>query len=339
MPGMDIGIDLGTTTVEIYMSGKGVVLKEPSVVAINTKTDEVLAVGEEAYRMLGRTPSYINAIRPLKDGVISDHQMTEFMIKDFLKKVCGSLMIKPRVSICVPSAITDVESRAVTQAAVSAGARKVYLIEEPIAAAIGSGIDITKPNGQMVVDIGGGTTDVAVISLNGVVVSRSLKVAGNHFDEEIIRHLLNTYKVLIGERMAEKIKIEIGCVYDPDESVTAEIKGRHQLKGLPQRLTVTQTELFEPLHAQAMKIVEVIKSVLDVTPPELGGDIYTNGIVLTGGGSLIQGLPELIESETRVKVRRSEDPINCVAIGTGRSFEYLEDLQQGFSDMVTYSHE
>ena len=339
MPGMDIGIDLGTTTVEIYMSGKGIVLKEPSVVAVNTKTDEILAVGEEAYRMLGRTPSYINAIRPLKDGVISDHEMTEFMIKDFLKKVCGSLMIKPRVSICVPSAITDVESRAVTQAAVSAGARKVYLLEEPIAAAIGAGIDISQPNGQMVVDIGGGTTDVAVISLSGVVVSRSLRVAGNHFEEEIIRYLLNTYKVLIGERMAEKIKIEIGCVFNPDKNVTAEIKGRHQLKGLPQRVTVSQAELYEPLKNQAMKIVEVIKSVLDVTPPELGGDIYTNGIVLTGGGSLIQGLPALIDSETRVKVRIADDPMDCVAIGTGKSFDYLDNLQQGFSDMVTYSHD
>ena len=336
--GMDIGIDLGTTTIIIYMHGKGIVLKEPSVVAINKKTDSVLAVGEEAYRMIGRTPEYINAERPLKDGVISNHIMTEMMIKEFLRKVCGSLMIKPRVAICIPSAITEVEKRAVTSAAVSAGARRVYLIQEPIAAALGSGVDISLPNGQMMVDIGGGTADIAVISLSGVVVSQSVKMAGNHFDQAIVKYILNQYKILIGEKMAEKIKIDIGCVFDPSDDLTTVIKGRNVIKGLPEKIEINQQELYPVLLECAMEIVSKVKAVLDLTPPELAGDIKTNGIILTGGGCLIRGLDRLLAQEIGVPARIADDPVECVAIGTGKAFDYIEELQDGFENALTYKH-
>lgn len=336
MASFDIGIDLGTTKIMICRSDKGIVLNEPSIVAYNKKTEEVVAVGKKAYDMLGKTPEYIVAEKPLKDGVISNHKLTELMIKDFIKQVCGSFVIKPRIVICIPSVTTDVERRAVVETALAAGARKVYLIEEPIAAALGAGIDILEPKGNLLVDIGGGTTDVAVISLNGIVLSQSLKVAGNSFDEEIIRFFLNRYKLSIGQRMAENVKKQIGCVYQPDPQVTCTVKGRNLLTVYPQAIEVDQASLCEVLRPLADKIVEKIKQVLEQTPPELVGDIYTSGIHLTGGGSLIRGLDQLIREEIKIPVEVVEDPIGAVSRGTGLSFKYLDSFQEGFTDADTY---
>lgn len=338
MASIDIGIDLGTATILVYVAGKGIVLKEPSVVAVNTNTGELLAVGEEAHRMIGRTPKNIQAIRPLADGVISDYNTTEQMIKYFLKKVTGGAMLRPRVSVCVPSAITGVESNAVVDAALAAGARKVYLIEEPVAAAIGAGIDITRPNGNLIVDIGGGTCDIAMLSLSGIVSKRSLRVAGDRFDEAIIKHVRTTYNVLLGERMAEGIKLQIGNVYYADPNKTAEIKGRNLVTGLPQKLTISQRDIFAPLYELAMQVVVGIQQVLEKTPPELVGDVFTNGILLTGGGALIGGLPELIQKRLRIVANIASNPIECVAIGTGRSFSYLGELQDGFVGVSTYNN-
>lgn len=336
MASFDIGIDLGTTKIMICRSDKGVVLNEPSIVAYNKKTEEVVAVGKKAYDMLGKTPEYIVAEKPLKDGVISNHKLTELMIKEFIKQVCGHFVIKPRIVICIPSVTTDVERRAVVETALAAGARKVYLIEEPIAAALGAGIDILEPKGNLLVDIGGGTTDVAVISLNGIVLSQSLKIAGNSFDEEIIRFFLNRYKLSIGQRMAENVKKQIGCVYQPDPSVTCTVKGRNLLTVYPQAIQVDQASLCEVLRPLADKIVEKIKQVLEQTPPELVGDIYTSGIHMTGGGSLIKGLSDLIRDEIKIPVEVVEDPIGAVSRGTGLSFKYLDSFQEGFTDADTY---
>lgn len=330
MSSIDIGIDLGTATVLVYVGNKGIVLKEPSVVAININTSEILSVGEEAYRMIGRTPNYIRAIRPLEDGVISDYDTTEQMIKYFLKKVTNGAVLRPRVSICVPSGITEVESNAVVDAAVAAGARKVYLIEEPVAAAIGAGIDITRPNGILIVDVGGGTCDIAMLSLAGIVSKTSIKIAGNKFDEALIRNIRNVNNVLIGERTAEKIKQDIGNVYVSDPRVTTVIKGRNLVNGLPQKLEISQADIYAPLNELAMQIVHSIQQVLERTPPELVGDVYNNGVLLTGGGSLIKGLPELITSQLRIKATIADNPVECVAIGTGKSFNYIGELQDGF---------
>lgn len=338
MSGLDIGIDLGTTSIIVYLGNKGIVLSEPSVVAVDMRHDEVLAVGEKAFEMIGKTPSYIIAKRPLKNGVISDHILTEYMIREYIKRICGTLMIKPRISICIPSSTTKVEADAVIDAAVKAGARKVYLLEEPIAAAIGSGIDITKANGVLIVDVGGGTTDIAVISLGGVVSSRSVHCAGQSFDQAIIDYIRNTYKILIGERMAEKVKIEIADAYSADPNRTMEVKGRNLLKGLPEKFVISQEELYPVIHNQAMIIVNSVKEVLESTPPELVGDIYTNGITLTGGGSMLGGFDKLLEHEIGVRAVVADDPCNCVAIGAGKSFEYLEKLNQGFSDAVMHNH-
>ena len=338
MASIDIGIDLGTATVLVYVGNKGIVLKEPSVVAVNVNTGEILSVGEEAYQMIGRTPNNIRAIRPLEDGVISDYDTTEQMIKYFLKKVSSGAMLRPRVSICVPSGITEVESNAVVDAAVSAGARKVYLIEEPVAAAIGAGIDITKPNGILIVDVGGGTCDIAMLSLSGIVSKTSIKIAGNKFDEAIIRHIRNSYNILIGERTAEMIKQEIANVFVADPNVTATIKGRNLVNGLPQKLEISQADLYAPLHELAMQIVRSIQQVLEHTPPELVGDVHVNGVLMTGGGSLIQGLDELIEDTLHIKARIAENPVECVAIGTGKSFAFLGELQDGFVGAPTHTH-
>mgnify|MGYP005939954943 CR=1 FL=1 len=338
MSGLDIGIDLGTTSVIVYLGNKGIVLSEPSVVAVDMRREEVLAVGKDAFEMIGKTPSYIIAERPLKDGVISNHVLTEYMIREFIKRICGTLMIKPRISICIPSSTTKVEADAVVDAAVKAGARKVYLLEEPIAAAIGAGIDISKANGVLIVDVGGGTTDVAVISLSGIVSSRSVRCAGQTFDQAIIDYVRNTHKILIGERMAEKVKIEVANAYSANPDITVNVKGRNLLKGLPEQLTLSQADLYPVIHEQAMIIVDAVKEVLESTPPELVGDIYTNGITLTGGGSLLGGLAELLRSEIGVRAVVAEDPLNCVAIGAGKSFRYLDDLNQGFSDAIMHSH-
>ncbi len=335
---IDLGIDLGTTKIIIYRCGKGIVLEEPSVVAYHTRTKKVVAVGHEALRMLGRTPDYIQCECPVRDGVISNHLFTEYLIKDFVKKVSKSFLIKPRIAICIPSTITDVEARAVVEAAMSAGARKVYLIDEPIAAAIGSGIDIKKPNGQMMVDSGGGTTDVAVITLGGIVVSHSMRIAGNTFDEAIVKYLQNQYKIAIGTSVAENIKKQIGCVYDPDASITAEVKGRNLVTGYPVQITVNQLEIFEVLAPLAAEIVLGVRNVLERTPPELTGDIHENGITMTGGTSLLKGLDRLIEENTGVKVRIADNPRNCVGIGTGECFNWMEDLKEGFTHASTYLH-
>ena len=324
----DIGIDLGTASVLIYVQGKGIVLREPSLVAIDKNTARIVAFGEEARKMLGRTPGNIIAIRPLRDGVISDYQMTEKMLKYFIKKISNRLIFKPRIIVCVPSGVTEVEERAVVDAALQAGARKIYLIEEPIAAAIGAGLDIAKPYGNMVVDIGGGTTDIAVISLGGIVVSTSIKVAGDRFDENIVRYLRKKYNMAIGDRTAEDIKMNIGCVFPLEEVIEMDVRGRSLVTGLPKNITITSEEIMEALEEPATGIVEAVHSVLEKTPPELVGDISSNGMVLTGGGSLIQGLDKLLEKETGIKVNIAEDAISCVAVGTGKALENIDFLNE-----------
>lgn len=334
---LDIGIDLGTANIIITIAGKGIVLNEPSVVAYDRKKKAVVAVGKEAYKMIGRTPEYIVAVRPLKDGVISDNDMTQAMIKEFINMVNGGFMVKPRIVLCVPSSVTDVERRAVVEAALSAGARKVYLIEEPIAALIGAGIDISKPSGTMVVDIGGGTSDVAIVSFNGIVQSRSVKMAGNKFDAAIVRHITQKYKILIGEKTAEKAKIELANVYNPTGEKKMVIRGRHLLRGLPESVEISDIDLYEALHENVMEIVEQIKLVLESTPPELVGDILSNGILLTGGGAMLGGLAELITSHVGAPCFVAEKPIECVARGVDIAFSMSNELLDGFEQVQLYS--
>ncbi len=323
MFGADIGIDLGTANILVYIKGKGVVLREPSVVAIDQDTKKLLAVGHEARRMLGRTPGNIVAIRPLRQGVISDYTVTEKMLKYFISKAVGRSFRKPRITVCVPSGVTEVEKRAVEEATYQAGARKVNIIEEPIAAAIGAGIDISKACGSMVVDIGGGTSDVAVISLGGVVTSTSIKIAGDNFDEALVRFMRKKHNLLIGERTAEEIKINIGTAFKRPELLTMDVRGRNLITGLPKTITVTSEETEEALRESTSKIVEAVHGVLEKTPPELASDIADRGIVLTGGGSLLQGLDQLIESKTGISVVTADDALTCVAIGTGKYVEYI----------------
>ncbi len=324
--GQDIGIDLGTATVIAYVKGKGIVLREPAVVAVDKISGDVLAVGQEARRMLGRTPGNIVATRPLRDGVISDYTVTEKMLKYFINKVCGKFIFAPRIMICIPSQVTEVEKRAVIDAASQAGARKVYLIEEPIAAAIGAGIDISKPYGNMIVDIGGGTTDVAVISLGGSVVSTSLKVAGDKLDEAIVRYIKRKHNIMIGERTAEDLKINIGCVYPKIQDVEMDIRGRDLSTGLPRTVTVYSSEMLEALIEPAMMIVDAVHSVLEKTPPELASDISDRGIYMTGGGCLVDGLDKLLQEKTGINVMIAEDAISCVALGTGKALDNLDAL-------------
>lgn len=325
----DIGIDLGTASVLVYVKGKGIVLNEPSVVAVDKRSGKIVAVGEDAQKMLGRTPGSIIAIRPLREGVISDYEMTERMIKEFIRKVMGFRLFKPNVVMCVPSIITEVEERAVIDAGLQAGAKRVFLVEEPVAAAMGAGIDIALPNGNMIVDIGGGTTDIAVISLRDIVVSTSIKVAGDKFDESIIKYIRRKHNVLIGERTAEAIKAEIGCVYPRPEELAMEIKGRCLMTGLPRTFTVTSTEVLEAFEEVVSSIVEAVHSVLERTPPELTGDISTNGIVMTGGGAMIWGFDKLIAAKTGIPTRVADDAISCVAYGTGKSLDHLHAMQDG----------
>ncbi len=322
-------MDLGTASILVFIKGKGVVLREPSVVALDKNTGKLLKVGTDAQKMLGRTPGHIVAMRPLREGVISDYDMTERMIKEFLKKVSGFSLFRPRIVICVPSGITEVEERAVIDAGLQAGARRVYLIEEPVAAAIGAGIDITKACGNMVVDIGGGTTDIAVISLSGIVESSSIKIAGDQFDEAIVKYIRRKHNVLIGERSAEELKMSIGCVYPRPEEISVEIKGRCLMTGLPRVFTVTSNEMTEAFEEVSTRIVEGIHSVLERTPPELVSDISTNGIVMTGGGSLIWGFDKLVESKTGIATHVADDAVSCVAYGTGKSLEWVNDMQDG----------
>ena len=321
---VDIGIDLGPASVLVYVRGKGVILKEPSVVAFDRDTNVIKAIGEEARLMLGRTPGNIIAVRPLRQGVISDYTVTEKMIKYFVQKAVGRRMFKkPRISICVPSGVTEVEKKAVEEATFAAGAREVHLIEEPVAAAIGSGIDISKACGNMIVDIGGGTADIAVISLGGAVVNTSIKLAGDDFDEAIVRYMRKKHNLLIGDMTAEDIKIKIGTTYPLVEEERLEVRGRNLVTGLPKTVTVTSTETEEALRETTSQIVEAVIAVLEQTPPELSADILDRGIVLTGGGSMLRGLEELIEERTGIHTMTAEDPLKVVAIGTGQFVEFM----------------
>jgi rod shape-determining protein MreB len=324
---MDIGIDLGTASVLVYIKGKGIVINEPSVVAIDINTNKILEVGEEARKMLGRTPGNIVAIRPLRDGVISDFDITEKMLKYFIKKAVGNSIIKPRVIICVPSGVTEVEKRAVLEASNNAGAKKTYLIEEPVAAAIGAGLDITKPSGHMIIDMGGGTTDIAVISLGGIVVSRSIKVAGDKCDDAIVRYVRKKYNVMIGLRSAEELKIKIGTAFPVEEEKYMEVRGRNLVTGLPVNLTISSSDLLEAMEETITAIADAVHSVLEKTPPELAADISEKGIVMTGGGCLIHGMDKLIEKRTGLVVTIADDAVSCVAKGTGQSLEHMDVLK------------
>ena len=328
--GTDIGIDLGTASVLVYVKGKGVVLKEPSVVAFDRNTNKIKAIGEEARLMLGRTPGNIVAVRPLRQGVISDYTVTEKMLSYFISRTVGKSLFgrKPRISVCVPSGATEVEKKAVEDATYQAGAREVSIIEEPIAAAIGAGIDISKPCGNMIVDIGGGTSDIAVISLGGTVVSASIKIAGDDFDEAIVRYMRKKHNLLIGERTAEDLKIKIGSCYKRAEVDYMDVRGRNLVTGLPKTVKVSSEETEEALRETTAQIVETIHSVLEKTPPELAADIADRGIVLTGGGSLLRGLEDLISAKTGINTMTAEDPMTAVAIGTGKYVEFLAGYRE-----------
>ncbi|CAM4244176.1 MULTISPECIES: rod shape-determining protein [Saccharibacillus] len=321
----DIGIDLGTANVLIYVKGKGVVIDEPSVVAVERESKRVLAVGEEARRMVGRTPGNIEVVRPLRDGVIADFDITEAMLRYFINKVGGrSWYSNPRILICAPTNITSVEQKAIREAAQRTGAKDVYLEEEPKAAAIGAGMDIYQPSGNMVVDIGGGTTDVAVLSMGDIVTSSSIKVAGDTFDESIIRYIKNKYKLLIGERTAEDLKINIASVHPDGRQVEMDIRGRDMVSGLPRTVSVTSAEVKEALDESVALIVSAAKTVLERTPPELSADIIDRGVVLTGGGALLHGLDDLLAQELRVPVWTAEDPMHCVVKGTQKMLDHLD---------------
>ena len=325
----DIGIDLGTASILVYIRGKGVVLKEPSVVAFDRDTNRIKAIGEDARLMLGRTPGNIVAVRPLRQGVISNYDLTEKIMKHFIQKALGKRAFrKPRIAVCVPSGVTEVERKAVEDATYQAGARDVYIIEEPIAAAIGAGIDIYKPCGNMIVDIGGGTADIAVISLGGTVVSASIKIAGDDFDEALVRHMRKKHNLLIGERTAEDIKIKIGSAFPRAEVDYMDIRGRNLVTGLPKTVKVSSEETEEALRETTAQIIEAIHSVLEKTPPELAADIAERGIVLTGGGSLLRGLEDLIADKTGINTMTAEDPMTAVAIGTGKYVEFLAGYRE-----------
>lgn len=331
----DIGIDLGTASVLVYIKGKGVVLQEPSVVARDNNTGKLLAVGEEARHMLGKTPGNIVAIRPLKDGVISDYETTERMLKHFINNAMGRKLLRPRIIVCVPSGVTEVEKRAVIDASNRAGAVKTYLIEEPIAAAIGAGIDITRPDGHMIIDMGGGTTDIAVISLGGIVVSRSIKVAGDKFDEAIMRYMRKKFSLLIGERTAERMKINIGTAYKREKEIFMDVRGRNLVTGLPTTLKVGSSNMEEALREPVTAIADAVHTVLEKTPPELAADISEKGMIMTGGGSLLYGLDKLISQRTGTEAKIIEEPISAVAKGTGKALEWIDMLE---NSLVTDSY-
>ncbi|WP_250672876.1 rod shape-determining protein MreB [Paraclostridium ghonii] len=331
--GADIGIDLGTANVLVYVNGKGIAIKEPSVVAIDKKSQTVLAVGDEARKMIGRTPGNIVAIRPLKDGVIHNYNITEKMITYYVDKVVDkkgfARFFMPRIMVCVPTGVTEVEKRAVEEATRQAGARDVYIIEEPIAAAIGAGIDISRPDGNMVVDIGGGTADIAVISLGGAVISESIRMGGDKFDEYIVNYMRKKHNLLIGDRTAEQVKVNIGTAYPREEEVSMDVKGRNLITGLPQKINIDSKEMLEALEEGVSQIVSSIHEVLEKTPPELAADISESGIVMTGGGSLLYGLDKKIKEETGIEVKIADDPLSCVAKGTGESLSALDVLETG----------
>ena len=325
----DLGIDLGTANVLVYAEGQGIVLREPSVVAIDKVSGKVLQVGAAARNMLGRTPGNVVAVRPLRQGVISDYEMTEKMLEQFLKKIIRYSLVKPRVVVCVPSGVTEVEERAVIQAAMEAGARRVYLIEEPFAAALGAGLDLSGPNGHMVVDIGGGTTDIAVLSLNDIAVSSSMKIAGDTFDEAIVTYVRRRHGLVIGLTTAEEIKITVGCVSERPEEVSMTVKGRDVKTGLPRDVLISSSEMLELLSRPARLIVDEILSVLEQASPELVGDISHNGIVLTGGGSLIWGMDRVIHDRTEIPCMVADNAESCVALGCGKSLQWISSMQEG----------
>jgi rod shape-determining protein MreB len=326
--GREMAVDLGTANTLVYVRGRGIVLSEPSVVAIDQRTGEVHAVGIEAKRMLGRTPGTISAIRPLKDGVIADFDVTEQMLRHFIQKVHHNRFAHPRVVVCVPSGVTGVEKRAVEEATLSAGARQAYLIEEPMAAAIGAGLPVSEPTGNMIVDIGGGTTEVAVISLGGIVVSQSIRVGGDEMDEAIMAHIKKEYKLLIGQQTAEELKLEIGSAWELSQEVSAEVRGRDMLTGLPKTVVISSEETRRALDEPVGQIIDAIKSTLDKTPPELAADIMDRGIVLAGGGALLNGLADRLRDETQMPVQLAESPLTCVAVGSGRSLEEFEVIHR-----------
>lgn len=326
--GRDMAVDLGTANTLVYVRGRGIVLSEPSVVAIDSRGGEVHAVGIEAKRMLGRTPGTIQAIRPLKDGVIADFDVTEEMLRHFIQKVHQNRWAHPRVVVCVPSGVTGVEKRAVEEATLSAGARQAYLIEEPMAAAIGAGLPVAEPTGSMVVDIGGGTSEVAVISLGGIVVSQSIRIGGDEFDDAIVSYAKREYKLLIGQQMAEDVKLEIGSAYVMAEEVQTEIRGRDMVTGLPKTVVITSEEVRQALEEPVSQIVDAVKETLDRTPPELASDIMDRGIMLAGGGSLLRGLDERLREETQMPAHLAESPLTCVAVGSGRSLEEFEVIHR-----------
>ena len=322
-----IGIDLGTANTLVFMKGKGVIMREPSVVAVDTKNDTVKFVGNEAKDVIGKTPGSIMVVRPLKDGVIADFDVTAAMLKIFIKKACGpSLIFKPTVVICIPSGVTEVERRAVREASINAGAGQVMIIEEPMAAAIGAGLPVQEPAGSMVVDIGGGTSEVAVISLNGIVASRSVRTGGDEFDQAIIAYIKRKFNLLIGERSAERIKIEVGTAYKLDEDLTLEVKGRNLINGLPKNAIISSEDVREALRESLEKIIEAVKETLERTPPELAADIIDRGITLTGGGAMLRGLDKLICAETGIDVYIAENPLDCVANGTGYVLDNMDVL-------------
>lgn len=329
----DMGIDLGTANTLVYIKGRGIVAREPSVVAIQTNTKQVLAVGEEAKKMIGRTPGNIVAIRPLKDGVIADFDVTKSMLKYFIRKALKKRsLFQPRVVVCVPSGVTEVEKRAVEEAAIHAGARDAYLIEEPMAAAIGAGLPVQEPTGSMIVDIGGGTTEVAIISLGGIVTSKSIRVGGDELDESIVGFIKKEYSLMIGERTAEEVKINIGSADANSELTTMDIRGRDMISGLPKTISISSDEIYNALKEPVHNILEAIKSTLEKTPPELASDVMELGIMLTGGGALLEGLDRLIMEETGMPVHIAEEPLDCVAIGTGKALDSIEVLKKTLSN-------
>ncbi|HIU64594.1 MAG TPA: rod shape-determining protein MreB [Candidatus Avacidaminococcus intestinavium] len=331
----DIGIDLGTANIMVYLKGKGIVLREPSVVAIDKNTNRILAMGNEAKTMLGRTPGNIVAIRPMREGVIADYDITQSLLEHVIRQVAGkSMFFKPKVVICIPSGVTTVEKRAVLEAAIQSGASKTYLVEEPIAAAMGAGLEISESRGAMVVDIGGGTTDIAVMSLGGVVVSDSLRVGGDKFDEAIIRFVKKKHNVLIGEPTAEEIKIKVATVFKGNRQATIDVRGRDLVSGLPTTITLMSDEIYTALAEPVSMLVGCVRSILEKTPPELSADIIDRGIVLTGGSAMIDGMPELINSETGIATFVADNPLECVAIGTGKVLSSLDKLK----DSVIMTH-
>ena len=333
----DIGIDLGTANTLVYMKGKGIIIREPSVVAVDTRTDRAKYVGQEAKDVIGRTPGSIVAVRPLKDGVIADFEMTTTMLQEFISKALkGSFFTKARVVICIPSGITAVERRAVKEATENSGAKRVNIIEEPMAAAIGAGLPVSEPQGSMIVDIGGGTSEVAVISLGGIVTSRSVRIAGDAFDTAIINYIKKKYNLLIGERTAENVKIAIGSAFPMEQETDMEIKGRNLLNGLPENITIMSSEIREALAEPLSHVIEAIKTTLEKTPPELAADIIDQGITLAGGGALLRGLDRLINKETGMPVNIAESPLDCVAEGTGKVLEDIEKLHEVLNDDSKY---